>query len=100
MAHGLALGRHLGACVGSRCFYGAVSEHGRTWIGAVYGLCCGGSVMLFEQGSCSRQFRERLRRLPWLLSILATEVVYVVMVMAGAMLAGLLLSGLGLLNES
>lgn len=89
----------LAACVGSGLFYGAVSAHGRPLIGGVYGGCCGGAVMLFEHGVVSPRLRTRLRRLPWLPSVVATEAVYLVMISLGAIVAGVLLLATGLLDE-
>jgi len=81
----------LAACVASGAFYGAVSYGGRPWIGAVYGGCCGGAVMLFEQGVVTPRLRARLRRLAWLPSVFATEAAYLALTMMGAAVAGLLL---------
>lgn len=89
----------LAACVSSGLFYGTVSSGGKPLIGAVYGLCCGGAVMLFEQGVVAPRARDRLRRLPWLVGVLATEAAYLVLIMFGAGVAGLLLDACGALDE-
>jgi adenylate cyclase len=88
----------LATCVASGVFYGFVSDHGKPLLGAVYGGCCGGAVMLFEQGVVIPRLRARLRGLPWLLSVLATEGIYLALVMVGAAVAGLLTWTSGLVS--
>lgn len=89
----------LAACMAAGLFYGTVSAEGHPSIGAVYGICCGGAVMLFEQGVVLPALRDRLRRLPWLASVAAAEVAYVALTWIGGAVAGLLLVSLGLLDE-
>ena len=88
----------LGACVAAGLLYGEVSAHGRPLIGAVYGFCCGGAVMLFEQGVVLPALRDRLRLLPWLASVMAAEIAYVAMTLIGGAVAGGLLVMSGMLQ--
>lgn len=56
--------------------------------------------MLFEQGLLFPALRTRLRRLPWLLSIFGIEVVYLLIIAMGALIAGSFLVVSGLSDES
>ena len=89
----------LVACTAAGLFYGSVTAGGRPGIGAVYGTCCGGAVMLFEHGLVLPSLRDRLRRLPWLASVVAAEVVYVAMTWIGGAVAGVLLVASGALDQ-
>ena len=89
----------LAACTAAGLLYGSVSAGGRPQIGAVYGIFCGGAVMLFEHGVVLPALRDRLRRLPWLASVAAAEVAYVIMTWIGGAVAGLLLVTSGALRQ-
>ena len=56
--------------------------------------------MMFEKGAPFPQLRDRLHRLSWLLSNAGTEVIYLVLTIVGAGLAGGLMWTLGLNGES
>ncbi len=86
-------------CMAAGLLYGTISAQGRPGIGAVYGVCCGGAVMLFEQGVVLPTLRDRLRRLPWLVSVAAAEIVYVAMTWLGGAVAGVLLVATGALDQ-
>lgn len=90
----------LTASTAAGLLYGSVSAGGRPQIGAVYGFCCGGAVMLFEQGLVWPALRDRLRRLPWLASVAAAEAAYLAMTWIGGAVAGLLLVTTGALHQS
>ena len=55
---------------------------------------------MFEKGAPFPQLRDRLHRLSWLLSNAGTEVIYLVLTIVGAGLAGGLMWTLGLNGES
>lgn len=90
----------LAICTGSGIFYGTLQAEGHPQVGAVYGFCCGGAVMLFQQGAVLPRLRDRLRNLPWLASVVAAEVAYVAMTWIGGAVAGAVVVGLGLLRSS
>jgi adenylate cyclase len=90
----------LSACTAAGVLYGSISAGGRPEIGAVYGIFCGGAVMLFEHGLVLPALRDRLRRLPWLASVAGAEAAYLVMTWIGGAVAGLLLVSTGALQQS
>ena len=89
----------LAACTAAGLFYGSVTAGGRPGIGAVYGVCCGGAVMLFEHGLVLPSLRDRLRRLPWLASVVGAEIVYVAMTWIGGAVAGVIVVASGALDQ-
>lgn len=90
----------LPVCMAFGAFYCAVRHTGSALIGAIYGCFIGGGIMMFEKGAPFPQLRDRLHRLSWLLSNAGTEVIYLVLTIVGAGLAGGLMWSLGLNGES
>ncbi len=84
------------ACALSGILYETLAARGRPLLGATYGGCIGGAVMLFEQGVILPGLRERLRLWPWLAGVLAAEAIYVALVLVSGGVTGAVLWTAGL----
>ena len=68
--------------------------------GMIYGLSVGGTALAFDRGLILAGLQARIRRLPAALYVPAAEFAYVVMIVAGNALGGLIVWGFGLTGES
>ncbi|WEZ85227.1 adenylate/guanylate cyclase domain-containing protein [Rhizobium sp. 32-5/1] len=73
---------------------------GSILIGAVFALFTGMPILAFERRVLLRPLHRRIEKLPTLSFVLASIIVYEVIMSAGYALAGLLLSSLGLLRHA
>ncbi len=92
----IALGLCLSGMIYSLLFY----PNGSLFIGAVFALFTGMPILAFERRVLLRPLHRRIEKLPTLSFILASIIVYEIIMSAGYAAAGLFLSALGLLNDS
>ncbi|MFD0933581.1 adenylate/guanylate cyclase domain-containing protein, partial [Methylobacterium trifolii] len=67
--------------------------------GFVYGLCMGSAALAFDRGLILGGLQAKIRRLPASLYVPAAEFVYVLMIVAGNALGGLVVWGLSLTGD-
>lgn len=68
--------------------------------GFVYGFSIGAAALAFDRGLILAGLQARIRRLPAALYVLAAELAYVLMIVAGNSLGGLVVWGLALTDDS
>ncbi|WP_182178139.1 adenylate/guanylate cyclase domain-containing protein [Methylobacterium radiotolerans] len=89
-AHRIFWGLILLAAAGAGLLYNIIFAAGASPLaGFTYGLCMGATVLAFDRGLILAGLQARIRRLPAWLYVLAAELAYVLMIMAGNALGGL-----------
>jgi len=92
----IASGLALSGMIYSLLFY----PNGSLFIGAVFALFTGMPILAFERRVLLRPLHRRIEKLPTLSFILASIIVYEIIMSAGYAVAGLFLSALGLLDAA
>ena len=83
----------LGA--GAGLLYASIVQGSSREAGALYGLCIALAVSSFDRGLLLGRLQRRVRRLPTLFYIPATEAIYIVLVAIGHAIGGLLVWSFG-----
>ena len=88
------------AAAGAGLLYNVVFAAGASPLaGFTYGLCTGAAVLAFDRGLILAGLQARLRRLPAVLYVPAAELAYVLMIVTGNALGGLVVWWFALIPE-
>ncbi|MCJ2060573.1 adenylate/guanylate cyclase domain-containing protein [Methylobacterium sp. J-048] len=99
-AHRVFWGLILLAAAGAGLLYNIIFADGATPLaGFTYGLCTGATVLAFDRGLILAGLQARIRRLPAWLYVIAAELAYVLMIVSGNALGGLIVWTFGLTGD-
>ena len=99
-AHRMFWGLILLAAAGAGLLYNIIfADAAAPLAGFTYGLCMGATVLAFDRGLILAGLQARIRRLPAWLYVVAAELAYVLMIVAGNALGGLIVWSLGLTGD-
>jgi len=99
-AHRVFWGLILLAAAGAGLLYNVIfADAAAPLAGLTYGLCMGATVLAFDRGLILAGLQARIRRLPAWLYVIAAELAYVLMIVAGNALGGLIVWSLGLTGD-